>query len=79
MRQRIAFWKESDLSVYRQEIPWWLFLLIAYAPMRAASGPVSPRGHMQPSSTVDFDRFVAFWEHQNFSYKIGKNFNFVGL
>ena len=28
--------------------------------------PESPRGHMQPSSTVDFSWFVAFWEYQNF-------------
>ena len=31
-----------------------------------AGGPVSPRGHMQPSSTVDFGSFVAFWDYQNF-------------
>ena len=27
-------------------------------------GLVSPRGHMLPSSTVDFGWFLAFWEHQ---------------
>ena len=32
-----------------------------------ACGTVSPRGHMSPSSTVDFGWFVAFGEHQNFS------------
>ena len=31
-----------------------------------AGGPVSPRGHMKPSSTVDFGWMVAFGEHQNF-------------
>ena len=30
-----------------------------------ADGPRNPRGHMYSSSTVDFGRFVAFWEHQN--------------
>ena len=29
-------------------------------------GPESPWGHMQPSTTVDFSWFVAFWEHQHF-------------
>ena len=28
-----------------------------------ASGPVSPQGHMKPSSTVDLGWIVAFWEH----------------
>ena len=26
---------------------------------------MSPRGHMKPSSTVDFGLFVVFWQHQN--------------
>ena len=34
------------------------------------------RGHMKPSSTFDFSWFVAFWEHQNFTYW---NSNFVDL
>ena len=28
---------------------------------------IDPRGHMRPSSTVDFGLFVAFWTHQHFS------------
>ena len=57
-----------------------LYLNFNYLVSVTAGGPVSPRGHMQPSSTVDFGRFVAFGEHQNFSvFKIDRNCNFVGL
>ena len=42
-----------------------LFLYFNYLVSVTAGGPVSPRGHMKPSSTVDFGWFVAFWEHQN--------------
>ena len=43
-----------------------------------AGGPESPRGHMQPSSTVDFGWFAAFWEHKN-CLKSDVNCNPVGL
>ena len=33
-------------------------------------GPRCLRGHMLPSSTVDFGWFVAFWEHQIFRVEI---------
>ena len=43
-----------------------LYLNFNYLVSVTASGPVSTRGHMSPSSTVDFGWFVAFGEHQNF-------------
>ena len=47
-----------------------LYLYFNYLVSVTASGPRSPRGHMKPSSTVDFGRFIAFWEHQNFLLKL---------
>ena len=44
-----------------------------------AGGPVSPRGHMKSSSTVDFGWFVAFKSIKIFRVKIIWNCNFVGL
>ena len=35
-----------------------------------AGGPVSPRGHMKPSSTVDFDWFVVFESIKIFRMKL---------
>ena len=43
-----------------------LFFYFNYLVSVTAGGPVSPRGHTQPSSTVDFGWFVAFREHQIF-------------
>ena len=44
-----------------------------------AGGPESPRGHMYPSSTVDFGWFVAFESIKIFGVEIDWNRNFVGL
>ena len=55
-----------------QDIRWYiqlsssLYLNFNYLVSVTAGGPVSPRGHMLSSSSVDFGWFVAFGEHQNF-------------
>ena len=47
-----------------------LFLYFNYLVGVTAGGPVSPRRHMEPSSTVDFGWFVIFWEHQIIRVKL---------
>ena len=56
--------------------PLELYLYFNYLVSITAGGPLSPRGHMQPSSTVDFGWFVAFWEHQKFKIDWNCNFGF---
>ena len=45
-----------------------LFSYFNYLVSVTAGGSRSPWGHMKPCSTVDFGRFVVFWEHQNFPW-----------
>ena len=44
-----------------------------------AGGPVSPQGHLWPSSTVNFGWFVVIESLKTFHIKIDWNCNFVGL
>ena len=56
-------WRNITLDgFFIQDIAWTLNYLVSVT----AGGPVSPWGHMKPSSTVDFGRFVAFGEHKTF-------------
>ena len=52
-----------------------LFLYFNYLVSVTAGGPESPRGHMSPSSTVDFGWFVAFESIKIFRVKIDLNCN----
>ena len=45
-----------------------LFLYFNYLVSVTAGVPESPRGHMKPSSKIDFGWFIAFGEQQNFPY-----------
>ena len=56
-----------------------LFLYFNYLVSVTAGGSVSPRGHMYPSSTVDFGWFVVFESINICRVKIVWNCNFVGL
>ena len=56
-----------------------LFLYFNYLVSVTAGGPESPRGHMWPSSTVDFGWFVVFWEHQIFPYRNWLKLYFCGF
>ena len=56
-----------------------LFLYFNYLVSITACGPMSPRGHMKPSSTVYFGWFVAFESIKISRYKIDWNCNFVGF
>ena len=56
-----------------------LYLYFNYLVSVTAGGPRSPRGHMLPSSTVDFGLFAAFESVKIFRVKIDRNCNFVGL
>ena len=55
------------------------FLYFNYLVSVTVGGPESPRGHMKPSSTVDFDWFEAYECINIFWAKIDLNCNFVGL
>ena len=70
-----------SISLIKSNLKWCKsFFNFNYLVSVTAGGPGSPWGHMQPSSTVDFSWFVAFWEHQLFRvFKIHSNCNFVGL
>ena len=56
-----------------------IYLYFNYLVSVTAGGPRSPRGHMQPTSTVDFGWFVAWESIKIFRVKIDRNCNFVGL
>ena len=56
-----------------------LFSYFKYLVSVTAGGSRSPRGHLKPSSTVDFGWFVAFESIKIFRVKIDCNCNFVGL
>ena len=75
-----------SISLIKSDLKWCihlsrsLFFNFNYLVSVTAGGPRSPRGHMKPSSTVDFCWFVALWEHQIVRvFKIHSNCNFVGL
>ena len=56
-----------------------LFTYFNYLLSVTAGGPRSPQGRTYLRSTIDFDWFVAFWEHQHFRVNTDWNYNFVGL
>ena len=75
-----------SISLIKSDLKWCIHLSISllfnynYLVSVTAGGPRSPRGHMWPSSAVDFGWVVAFWEHQIFRvFKMYSNCDFVGL
>ena len=78
MRIRSILLIQSDLK-WCIHLSRSLFLYFNDLVSVTAGGPVSPRGHIQPSSTVDFGWFVAFESIKIFRVKIVWNCNFVGL